>query len=235
MQTYHPPCPSVYDYIQKLPWYPAGHIAPPPYCTEIVSRSFDTGRSRLKIFHHRMLRDRTLLSPSSASSPPPPLHVIILSSCLSTKGQDLRYLSFSPFSSFFLSSSTTFPFSSNLLLPSFFSPRSRGRSADQVPFEPKKIPSIYPPPLLPSLILLSNAEDRYVPQGFGANLPTPGREIPGKKAAAGVARHGKRKVAVAATPDGLIPLPGSPFFFFHRWTERARNCSRVCGTRMIGG
>lgn len=105
------------------------------------------------------------------------------------------------------------PFSSNLLLPSFFSPRSRGRSADQVPFEPKKIPSIYPPPLLPSLILLSNAEDRYVPQGFGANLPTPGREIPGKKAAAGVARHGKRKVAVAATPDGLIPLPGSPFFF----------------------
>lgn len=51
------------------------------YCTEIVSRSFDTGRSRLKIFHHRMLRDRTLLSPSSALPSPssPRDHFIFLS------------------------------------------------------------------------------------------------------------------------------------------------------------
>lgn len=44
-----------------------GHIAPPPIARD-CSRSFDTGHSRLKIFHHRMLRDRTLLSPSSLPS-----------------------------------------------------------------------------------------------------------------------------------------------------------------------
>lgn len=206
------------------------------YCTEIVSRSFDTGRSRLKIFHHRMLRDRTLLSPSSALPSPssPRDHFIFLSLHQRSRLALSLILSLLLLFSFFHLPPLS-PLSSNLLLPSFFSPRSRGRSADQVPFEPKKIPSIYPPPLLPSLILLSNAEDRYVPQGFGANLPTPGREIPGKKAAAGVARHGKRKVAVAATPDGLIPLPGSPFFFSTDGRKELVTVHVCAGQGWLGG
>lgn len=108
------------------------------YCATIYrardcTRSFDTRHSRLKIFHHRMLRDRTLLSPSSLL---PLLHVIILSSCLSTKGQDLRYLSFFLFS--FPSSSLQSPIQS----PPLF--------LHQIRFEPKKIRSIHPSRLLPS-------------------------------------------------------------------------------------
>lgn len=181
-----------------------GHIAPPPIARD-CSRSFDTGHSRLKIFHHRMLRDRTLLSPSSL-----PSLLSVWSFYLPVHQRSRLALSLILPSSFFF----IFLQSPSLIQspPLFLLPRSRDRSADQV-LEPSKIRSIYPSPLLPSL---SNAEDRYVPQGFGANLPTPGREIPWKEGAAGVARHERRKVAVAATPDGLIPLPG---FFFHHVTD----------------
>lgn len=182
-----------------------GHIAPPPIARD-CSRSFDTGHSRLKIFHHRMLRDRTLLSPSSL---PSLLSVWSFYLPVSPPKVKTCVISHSPFFFFFI-----FLQSPSLIQspPLFLLPRSRDRSADQV-LEPSEIRSIYPSPLLPSL---SNAEDRYVPQGFGANLPTPGREIPWKEGAAGVARHERRKVAVAATPDGLIPLPG---FFFHHVTD----------------
>lgn len=80
------------------------------YCTEIVSRSFDTGRSRLKIFHHRMLRDRTLLSPSSAlPSPSSPRDHFIFLSLHQRSRLALSLILSLLLLFFFLSSSTTFP------------------------------------------------------------------------------------------------------------------------------
>lgn len=122
-----------------------GHIAPPPIARD-CSRSFDTGHSRLKIFHHRMLRDRTLLSPSSLPSLPlHPDHFIFLS----LHQRSRLALSFILPSSFFLffSSSSNPPLIQSP--PLFLLPRSRDRSADQV-LEPKKILSIYPSSSPPS-------------------------------------------------------------------------------------
>lgn len=136
------------------------------YCATIYrardcTRSFDTRHSRLKIFHHRMLRDRTLLSPSSLL---PLLHAIILSSCLSTKGQDLRYLSFFLFSFFHLPPSSL---PSNLLLSFFTRSGSNPRR-----FAPSILLDFFHPS-----VPLSNAQDRYVfpSTGIRPNLPPPGR------------------------------------------------------------
>lgn len=198
-----------------------GHIAPPPIARD-CSRSFDTGHSRLKIFHHRMLRDRTLLSPSSL---PSLLSVWSFYLPVSPPKVKTCVISHSPFFFFFI-----FLQSPSLIQspPLFLLPRSRDRSADQV-LEPSKIRSIYPSPLLPSL---SNAEDRYVPQGFGANLPTPGREMKGRGSRGCETRE---KEGGCRSNSRWFNSPAR--FFFpprNRWTERARNCSRVCGTRMIG-
>lgn len=177
------------------------HIAPPPIARD-CSRSFDTGHSRLKIFHHRMLRDRTLLSPSSLPSLPPSWSFYLPVSPPKVKTCVIFH---SPF--FFLSfffHLPPIPLSSNLLL-SFF---SRDHATDL------RIRFSNPRRFSPSILLPLHPLERrrqICTTGIRPNLPPPGREVPGKKAAAGVARHEKRKVAVAATPDGLIPLPA--FFF----------------------
>lgn len=149
-----------------------GHIAPPPIARD-CSRSFDTGHSRLKIFHHRMLRDRTLLSPSSLPSLPlHPDHFIFLS----LHQRSRLALSFILPSSFFLFffiflQSPSHPISSSLSSPEITRQICGSGSRTQ---EDSLHLSFF-------LSTLSNAEDRYVPRGFGLTCLLQGGRSPERK------------------------------------------------------
>lgn len=187
------------------------------YCATIYrardcTRSFDTRHSRLKIFHHRMLRDRTLLSPSSLL---PLLHAIILSSCLSTKGQDLRYLSFFLFSFFIFLPPVSRPISSSLSSP------------DQVRTQEDSLHlSFSTSSILPSLSRTHKTDTSFPPQGFGLTCLLQG----GGKESRGCETRGKE----GGCRSNSRWFNSLPAFFFsprNRWTVRV--C--VWWTRMIGG